>query len=196
MTSHLPSDEALVKRLLPDVNPDPQDRTHAWDEWHACVGNESVLKFIRTKNDTAEPDEDILQDALITAYLEVERGRYEYREGIPFTAYVKGIARNKIREARRYYQRPDRSLETCQVWEEYLPADTDQRQLEEVLERYEEHQALQEGLAQLPDNRREVLERYLQGERMAEIAEALEISEELARQHKRRALLSLQSILS
>ena len=198
MTSHLPSDEALVKRLLPDVNPDPQDRTHAWDEWHTCVGNESVLKFIRTKNDTAEPDEDILQDALITAYLEVERGHYEYREGIPFTAYVKGIARNKIREARRYYQRPDRSFaeRVGQVWEEYLPADTDQRQLEDVFERAQEHEALQEGLAQLPDNRRQVLERYIQGERMAEIAEALEISEELARQHKRRALLRLQSILS
>ncbi len=196
MTSHLPSDEALVKRLLPDVNPDPQDRTYAWDEWHTCVGNESVLKFIRTKNDTAEPDEDILQDALITAYLEVERGRYEYREGIPFTAYVKGIARNKIREARRRTYRPHGSFETCEVLEEYLPADTDQRQLEEVLERYEEHEALQEGLAQLPDNRRQVLERYIQGERMAEIAEALEISEELARQHKRRAVLSLQNILS
>ncbi|MBI3243800.1 MAG: sigma-70 family RNA polymerase sigma factor [Chloroflexi bacterium] len=195
MRSYLPSDEALVKRLLPDVNPDPQDRTHAWNEWHACVGNESVLKFIRARNDTAEPDEDILQDALITAYLEVERGRYEYREGIPFTAYVKGIAWNKIREARRRTYRPHRFFETGEVPEEYLPADSDQRQLEDVFERAQEHEALQHGLAQLPASRRQVLERYIQGERMAEIAEALEITEELARQHKRRALVSLQNIL-
>ena len=41
----------------------------------------------------------------MTAYAEVERGRYQPRDGIPFAAYVKGIAHNKIREARRRCRR-------------------------------------------------------------------------------------------
>ena len=65
------------------------------------IGAAAVLKFIRLNNYTRELDEDIFQEAMLTAYLEVERGHYIPREGIPFTAYVKGIARNKIREARR-----------------------------------------------------------------------------------------------
>src|SRR5512144_2017194 len=95
------SDGALVRRLLPSSNPDPEDRATAWAEWHRRLGGQAVLSYIRAANNTAEPDEDILQDALMTAYVEVERGRYQQRAGIPFTAYVKGIARNKIREARR-----------------------------------------------------------------------------------------------
>jgi hypothetical protein len=91
----------LVERLLPHVNADPADRATAWAEWYATVGAPSVLAFVRVQNDTSAPDDDILQDAIVTAYEEVERGRYEPRAGIPFTAYVKGIARNKIREARR-----------------------------------------------------------------------------------------------
>ena len=99
------SDRVLIERLLPSANRDPRDRIDAWGEWFASGGEASVLAFVRVKNDTSEPDMDILQDAMITAYLEVERGRYEPRAGIPFAAYVKGIARNKIREARRRTRR-------------------------------------------------------------------------------------------
>jgi hypothetical protein len=80
------SDEALVKRLLPSANPDPEDRARAWAEWHRRWGGEAVLKYVRLANNTPESDEDILQDAMLTAYVEVERGHYEHRAGIPFTA--------------------------------------------------------------------------------------------------------------
>jgi RNA polymerase sigma factor (sigma-70 family) len=187
MWSRPESDEAIMKRLLPSTNPDRVDRSAAWNEWQVNAGQASVLKFIRCYNNTRELDEDILQEALLTAYLEVECERYERRTGVPFTAYVKGIARNKIREARRR-ERGLTSLEEAASLPENGPA----RQLESAVEHREQRYALANGLAALPHSRRAVLERYIHGESTAEIASSLAISEELVRQHKSRGLRSLQ----
>ena len=183
------SDEALVRRLLPSANPDPADRAYAWAEWQARLGGPAVLKFVRSSNTTAEPDEDIVQDAMLTAYVEVERGRYEQRAGVPFTAYVKGIARNKIREARRRDRRWAALDDAAD-----LPADPVPRALEGAVERREARQALRRGLEKLSPQRRQVLQRYLAGESLAEIAQRLDITEALVRQHKHRALERLQQI--
>lgn len=83
MRAQPPSEEALIQRLLPSANPDPEDRAHAWAEWYEAIGGQAVRKFIRVHNYTAEPDDDILQDAMLTAYADVERGGYERRTGIP-----------------------------------------------------------------------------------------------------------------
>ncbi len=182
------SDGALVRRLLPSSNPDPEDRASAWAEWHRRLGGQAVLSYIRAANNTAEPDEDILQDALMTAYVEVERGRYQHRAGIPFTAYVKGIARNKIREARR--RRRWQSLDEGVP----LPGEPATRELEGVCERRAERRALRRGLSELPDRRRQVLEGYLQGESLAEIADRLDMTEATVRQHKHRGLRRLQEL--
>src|SRR5262245_17893017 len=183
------SDETLVQKLLPDANPDPEDRARAWAEWHARIGFQAVLKFIRSNNHTLEADDDILQDAMLTAYVEVERGRYEQRAGIPFTAYVKGIARNKIREARRRSRRWAALDEAAN-----LPADPALRALEGAVENRQAHQALRQGLEKLPPQRRQVLQHYLDGESLAEIAQRLDITEALVRQHKHRALARLQQL--
>ena len=183
------SDEALVRRLLPSANPDPVDRAQAWTEWQGRLGGPAVLKFVRLSNNTAEPDEDILQDAMLTAYVEVERGHYEHRAGIPFTAYVKGIARNKIREARRRGRRWA-SLDDAAD----LPADPAPRALEGTVEGREARRALRQGLENLPPQRRQVLQHYLVGESLAEIAQRLDITEALVRQHKHRALERLQQL--
>ncbi|HEY4691173.1 MAG TPA: sigma-70 family RNA polymerase sigma factor [Anaerolineae bacterium] len=183
------SDEALVLRMLPSVNPNREDRARAWAEWHARIGGQAVLKFIRVKNNTAELDEDILQDAMLTAYLEVERGRYEQRAGIPFTAYVKGIAHNKIREARRRQGRWEALDEIDDV-----PSDGVLRQIEHALESRERHQALRQGLLQLSIQRRQVLERYLGGESLSEIAARLDMTADVVRQHKHRGLRRLQQM--
>ena len=183
------SDEALVLRMLPSVNPNREDRARAWAEWHARIGGQAVLKFIRVKNNTAELDEDILQDAMLTAYLEVERGRYEQRAGIPFTAYVKGIAHNKIREARRRQGRWEALDEIDDV-----PPDGVLRQTEHALEGRERRQALRQGLLQLSIQRRQVLERYLGGESLSEIAARLDMTADVVRQHKHRGLRRLQQM--
>ncbi len=189
MWSRPESDEALVRRLLPGSNPNRMDRIHAWSEWQASVGETAVLKYIRFSNNTGEPDEDIFQDSLLIAYLEVERGRYERRAGIPFTAYVKGIARNKIREARR------RERGLVKLEEISLESDEPQRQLEANLERQEQHEALHHWLGRLPEQRRKVLEAIIQGKSTTEIAADLRISEELVRQHKSRGLRSLRQMV-
>ena len=93
--------EDLLQRILPGLNADRQDRARAWSEWQAGYGEHILARFVRAHNNTAEADDDIIQDTLITAYLSVERGSFQPRDGVPFVAYVVGVARNKIREARR-----------------------------------------------------------------------------------------------
>ncbi len=189
MRAKLETDEVLEKRLLPQTNPDAADRRQAWAEWQAKSGP-AVLSFIRVNNTSAEPPEDLWQDTLAAAYVEVERGQYQLRAGVPFTAYVKGIARNKIRAARRR-ERGWAPLD------EGLPAGGtggSQRLLEHLVEQRAQRAALRHGLAQLPADWRAVLERYLRGERPAEIARQLGLTEALVRQRKHRGLSRLQQV--
>jgi RNA polymerase sigma factor (sigma-70 family) len=183
------TDNVLVRRLLPRTNRDPKDRAAAWNEWYHQIGASAVLAFVRVKNDTPEPDMDIVQDAMMIAYTEVERGRYEPRAGIPFTAYVKGIARNKIREARRRSRRyvlVDEIPEWQSVGEGHA--------LEVRAERREEAAFLHAALPALPDCRQRVLRQYLNGRTTAEIARTLGMSEDAVRQHKCRGLRSLRQL--
>jgi RNA polymerase sigma factor (sigma-70 family) len=189
MNARPKSNEALERKLLPSMSPDRAERARAWAEWHLRVGQIALLKFIRTYNTTNEPDEDILQEAMLTAYIEVERGRYQPREGIPFTAYVKGIARNKLREARRR-GRIWLTLEDGET-EPFL-TDRFERPLETAVERREQDRTLMRGLAMLPSDKRQVLERYLCGESTGEIAASMAITEDLVRQHKCRGLRQLR----
>ena len=183
----LESDEILVQRLLPNRNSDRSDRAMAWKEWHDAKGLPNVLAFIRAKNDTPEPDMDIFQEALITAYMQVERGNYQPRAGVSFAAYVKGIARNKIREARR---RTWRVISMPADFEQL--AGSDGMQPEVTVERQEQQAVLLSGLSMLSSSRRRVIEAYLQGHTTAEIARRLGMSEELVRQHKSRGLRGLR----
>ena len=187
MNARPESNTVLVERLLPGTNGDPKDRAAAWGEWYANGGGSSVMAFVRAQNNTPEPDADILQEAVITAYAEVERGRYEPRDGIPFAAYVKGIARNKIREARRRAQRLV-PLDDAADYED------DGTRPEVTVERQEQRDSLRTGLSHLPPDRRRVLEGYLKGHSTAEIAQALGMSEESVRQHKSRGLRSLRQM--
>jgi RNA polymerase sigma factor (sigma-70 family) len=189
MNARPESDETLIKRLLPNNNLDPADRADAWQEWYLNIGEASVLGFIKAKNDTTEQDADILQEAMMTAYIELERGRYKPHIGVPFTAYVKGIARNKIREARRKTQRFVSIEETPQ----YL-LESDDPQLEMAVEHREQSEALQLSLARLTAYRQQVIESYLEGNTTAEIAKSLGMTEELVRQHKSRGLRSLREM--
>ncbi len=191
METRQKSNDVLVERLLPHTNGDPADRAIAWEEWYVNVGAASVLAFVRTQNDTPEPDADILQEAIAIAYAEVERGRYKPRANIPFTAYVKGIARNKIREARR------RTRRLVSIEEAPLSLlESDGPYLERAVERREQLAQLLADLSKLPPCRRQVLQCYIQGQSTVEIAQALEMSEAAVRQHKCRALRSLRRMIA
>ncbi|HNB52222.1 MAG TPA: sigma-70 family RNA polymerase sigma factor [Anaerolineales bacterium] len=192
MRSHLDTEETLIRRLLPVSNPCERDRAYAWEAWQEDGGASALRRFIRMQNNTVESDEDIFQEAVATAYQEVERGRYQPQLGVPFTAYVKGIARNKIREARRKTQRWGTvPLEVV----EFSLADAPFKQPEAAFERRQERAHFYRGLSTLPDGRKQVLERVVRGEGTAEIAAAMQISEDLVRQHKSRGLRVLREML-
>lgn len=191
--SYYPIAEAddLTRRILPQFNPDRQDRAQAWAEWQELCGDHILMRFVRGHNNTREADEDIVQEAVLTAYLGVESQRYQPRENVPFTAYVIGIARNKIREARRR----ERHLTDLDETEEEVgprPVSVLQRQPERAIERREQLQLLHSGVSRLPEARRQVIERYLAGASTNEIAGQMAISEDLVRQHKCRGLRALQ----
>ena len=176
------TDEALVRRIHPTTNPDRHERARAWTEWQHSIGEAALRKFIRLNNNSGEPDDDIMQDSLMTAYIEVERGRYQPIDGVPFTAYVKGIARNKLREARRRRSWPSlEDLPECA----FGPL---RRQTEVDVEQRERQDVLKRGLTDLDGDRRQVLEAYLVGDSTGEIARRLAMSRDVVRQHKSRGL--------
>ncbi len=186
--------EDLIQRILPGQNADRQDRALAWTEWQVVFGEQALERFVRAHNNTIEADDDIIQDALITAYLSVERGSFQPRDGVPFTAYVVGIARNKIREARRRERHRADLADEPEDLERRLIGEI-QRQPERTIERREQRDLLRSGISRLPEARRQVLEHYLAGASTGEIADHLAMSEALVRQHKCRGLRFLQKDL-
>lgn len=180
-----------VTRLLPDENPDLADRAVAWEDCWDHIST-SVMKYIGYANRTSAEDSEIFADAMVTAYVEVECGRYEHRVDVPFTAYVKGIARNMIREA---YRRDRRVVQLMDTLDSHDPVDETEQQpdFEKAVERTEEHQTLYRRLAELPQRRRQVLLMSSQGYDTPHIAAALGIREDLVRQEKCRGLQQLRS---
>ena len=150
MQSHSDGKHTLIRRILPGSNPSPAGRAQAWEEWQLGPGGEDLRRFIRSRNYTAEPDDDIFQDAVAAAFQEVERGHYRPRPGVPFTAYVKGIARNKIREARRRHRKwtwvPLEDVE-------YALAAAPEHQPEVAFEQSWRRAHLYEGMADAPPTR-------------------------------------------
>lgn len=175
-------------RLLPSLNPDPHDRALAWDTWLSGGGADPVLKFIRWSNGTATEDDEILQDAIITAYEKVELGEYELRD-VPFTAFVKKIAWYKIMEAARRHAR-------------HVPLDDavdvpdDDHVATERVEFWREHEALQGALKDLPPRRSRVLLLYEDGFTTSEIARQLSIREDLVRKEKSLGLRQLRDSIA
>jgi RNA polymerase sigma factor (sigma-70 family) len=177
------TNDALVTQLI-------EDHESAWTEWYETAGGAAVKAFVKTINDTAETDEDITHEAIATAYIEIRSGKYEARIGVPLSAYVKGIARNKIREARRRAWR-------TQPLEAIPPAtlDGDATRVEALIERREQIFLLKNGLAHLSPRRRRVLEGYLNGQTTEEIADSLGITREMVRQHRCRGVRNLQEMV-
>ncbi len=188
----------LLQRILPGCNADRQSRAQAWADWQSGCGEPVLARYVRAHNNTLEADEDIIQDTLIIAYLSVERGSFTPRDGVPFIAYVVGIARNKIREARRRLRYHADLDDEPEELERRLVGEF-QRQPEKVIERREQvrgqREQLSSGLSRLPAARRQVLEHYLSGASTGEIADHLSMSEALVRQHKCRGLRALQNEL-
>jgi RNA polymerase sigma factor (sigma-70 family) len=195
------SDEALVQRLLPQKNSDSSDREAGWNEWCGSLSGVRVRRRIRQLKRNNEPVfetvDDLFQDAILSAYVAVESGRYEYQAG-KFTAYVKRIALYKFLEALRRAT-SDVYVEPGDGWERienrFQPRDGELKRPPEIaFERRQEHETLQGYLRMLHPRRAEVLAFHFEGCTTREIAMDLGISEELVRQDKRRGLESLRQM--
>jgi RNA polymerase sigma factor (sigma-70 family) len=176
-----------IHRLLPQENPDDDDRAEAWQHCWEVIGAQ-VQRYIRYSNRTSTEDSEIFADSMAIAYLEVERGNYQVRTGVPFTAYVKGIARNMILEA---YRRDRRSVPLPDFFDRPDPYD-----VESAFEQHEQRETLNTHMDALPPRRREVLRLFCEGHDTAEIATHLGIREDLVRQEKCRAIQQLQRKLA
>lgn len=182
------SSDHFIQRILPATNPDAHDRARAWNEWLLTDGHRPVMKFIRWANGTTTDDDEILQEALITAYLKVERGQYR-DQNVPFTAFVKKIAWYKIMEASR-----DHAAQVpLDDVSEGLPIELHEH---ERVEFWKEHEALDNALRGLPLRRSRILMLYEHGYNTAEIAEDLGIREDLVRKEKSLGLRQLRETLA
>src|SRR5207248_4751566 len=114
--------------------------------------------------------------SMATAYVEIERGNYEYRADVPFTAYVKGIARNKILEA---YRRDLRCVPLTDRFD-----GIDEYDFEEAVDAVAEQEKLRRSLLALSPRRRKVLLLCCEGHNTSQIADNLGIREDLVRQEK------------
>ena len=132
-------------------------------------------------------DEEILQETLIIAYVKVERGEYQDRN-LPFTAFLKKIAWYKIMEASRKYK--------GQVpLEEFYEVLAEESEAHERVDQWKEHEALYRALQALPPRRARVMFLYEEGYTTAEIAQQLEIKEELVRKEKSLGLRQLRNAI-
>jgi DNA-directed RNA polymerase specialized sigma24 family protein len=183
--NHAVEMDGMICRLLPASNPDACDRRRAWDEWLLQGGAEPVLRFIRFSNGTREDDDEILQETLQTGFEKVEGGQYEDRS-LPFTAFLKGIARYKILEAARRGQR-ERPLEQA----DDSPAGETQKARERA-DLWKERECLRGALAALPARRALVLLLGEWGYDTHEIAALLRIRADLVRKEKSLALRHLR----
>jgi RNA polymerase sigma factor (sigma-70 family) len=181
-----------VMRLLPACNPNEADRAQGWQTlWEPVT--RAVLRYIQLKNYTSTDDQDILADTMAITYAEVERGHYTPRAGVPFTAYVRGIARNIILEA---YRRERRVTALDEEDDTHSLPDTAAVEMEIYIERHEQRDAVRRHLQSLPARRRQVLLMCSEGHDTARIAHELGIREDLVRQEKSRGIRELKRKLA
>lgn len=193
MHSRLTSDEVLVKRLLPRVNSDLQDRDCGWEVWWNSKFGAQVMRYIRHHTRTEQEAMDVYLDTRLKAYLSIEAGEYEYWPGKPLTAYVVTIAKNVIRTQRRKISREvefDEEMVESQLTRHY---DEPWREPEVEVERREEQEVLQSSVNRLPAKTRLVLIGLMRGLNTSDIASELGMTEAAVRQHKHRGLESLRA---
>jgi RNA polymerase sigma factor (sigma-70 family) len=121
--------------------------------------------------------EDVAQEAFVAAWRDLDRLRDANRVG----SWVAGIARNLAANAVRARARRERNIADD-------PVVSDVPTPEDAALAREDRELLARALTEIPETHRETLVLfYLQGQSVAEIASALEISEDLVKQRLSRA---------
>lgn len=188
MTECTGSADPLTLRLLPQHNPNARDRRDAWNELLGAGAMQQLHDFVRYRNGTGVPDDDIVQDTLALAYIKVENGDYTYRN-TPFIAYLRQIAKYKILEATR-----EREYKPLEEIEEILPDQHAERFQSDVRH---DRAMLLNALEGLPARRREiVMLSEMFDFTSEEIAHRLQIRADLVRKDKSLAMQQLRRSLT
>lgn len=192
LTKKQPTDPALepVTNALTDWTDEQlMDQLHSgrlscgavlFERYHRKLYNYFLRRCRRT---------DWSEDLLQITFERVIRYRQSYRRGQSFRAWLYQIARHRLTD---YRQRHGRELDSLSDNTYRIPHDVS---VNEQLESSEESAALQQALASLPEDYREVLllTRY-QGMRYREAGEVMGISEGAVKVKVHRALQKLRSI--
>ena len=150
-----------------------------------------VEMMVRNYGGTPEDAEDVFQDALIAAYVNIRNGHYTYREEAHFSTYFIQICKFRFLEKMRTAE--NRFTRSEDMLEHIIKGDDDiQLNLETIEMSYRVHQLVE----QLDDHCKEILEAYY-WERlsMKEIGERLDMTPESVRNAKYRCINKLKKLL-
>jgi RNA polymerase sigma factor (sigma-70 family) len=128
------------------------------------------------------------QDLVQQTFLQLHRGRRDYRSGMPLRPWLMTIARNVLRDRIRYERRRPPMMDLEDV---HPPAPGDS-----VERRSELRQATEDAMASLPSGLRALIQARLVGEESYDqIARRLGISKGAAKVRLHRAMAALRKIL-
>ncbi len=175
---------------------DPETWREDIEAWWEAHGEAFIRRLVRMKVAGQHVD-DLSQSITFELMRTLERGSYEHRSEEAFRGFVRQIVRRQIAH---FYQDGNQqdfremSVEEMPPQFEIADPDTD---LDTHLEQAYRRKLLRPLLNRLTPRRRQIIHlTYWEELGHAEIAERLNISVDLVRQDKRRALLALRDALN
>jgi RNA polymerase sigma-70 factor (ECF subfamily) len=132
------------------------------------------------------------QDLVQQVFLQLHRGRRDYRSGSPFRPWLMTIARNVLRDRIRYVRRRLHPVSLDSILAAHAPTAPDGGQDRAALK-----QELEHAMARLPRNLRDLIQaRFFEHVPHDQIAQRLAITKGAAKVRVTRALAALRKILT
>lgn len=191
-------DRELAEKM--DKSCEREIRREAFEQWQELGGGKKIERYAAhlLKTTINHPDvEDVVMDALHGAIKAIDRENYTF-SGVGFTAYVKAIVKNIVRnEYRGVKPRPEsldfrteQGFEDQMIFPDFEKPEC--RQQEEMiflgLEKAEHRELIIRLLKVLPPHQREIFYLELDGMSFSAIAQLLGIKENTIRKMRYRAI--------
>jgi RNA polymerase sigma-70 factor (family 1) len=172
-------DDRLIEQIN---NKDPKAFHQLYDKYY-----KALVYYAMQQIESLEASEDIVQDLFISIW---EKDLH-FANGAAFNVYLYNSIRNSVinyfrhREIENNYQKQQRDAEAEENDEDidFIFDDEVYKQLFRLID-------------DLPDRCREVFLMYMKGKKNKEIADALQISTETVKTHKKRAIAHLKKYFS
>lgn len=148
-----------------------------------------VKRIIQNMGGRAEDADDIFQEGIIAAFVNIKSGKYTLEESTKFSSYLTQICKYK------WYDRTKSANETRNV---PITIDfEDNADIVSTMETEEKYNKLQSVIGELGANCQEILKRfYWKQESMEEIGEALNMQTKSAKNSKYRCMEQLRKLIN